>query len=111
MSAGEHCQTGVGSSRQAIGLRLPRADSHRVANLMSVELPSEFVESLADAIAERLELPRASRWLDVAGPADHLAASEDAVRKAAQRRQLPVHQPYGAGSRYLFDRGHGQRDS
>jgi excisionase family DNA binding protein len=69
-----------------------------------VEQPPELVESLADAIAERLELPRASRWLDVPRAADHLAKSEDAVRKAAQRRQLPMHQPYGAGSRYLFDR-------
>jgi excisionase family DNA binding protein len=71
---------------------------------LNLELPPEFVESLADAIAERLELPRESRWLDVAEAADHLTTSEDAVRKAAQLRQLPVHQPYGADSRYLFDR-------
>jgi excisionase family DNA binding protein len=76
---------------------------------MSIVWPELLITQIADAVAARLgDTDRRSNsqspWLDVAGAAAYLNMTSDAVRKAAQRGQLPGQQPNGPGSRWWFHR-------
>jgi len=70
--------------------------------------PETLINTLADAIAERLGAPSSatpqSPWLDVPGAAAYLNSTSDAVRKAAQRGQFPAYQPLGPGTKWFFHR-------
>lgn len=72
-----------------------------------IELPNSLVDDvvarIVDALAERLD-SSAPRWFAIDEAATYLRTTPDALRKAAQRSQLPAHQPLGPGTRYLFDR-------
>jgi excisionase family DNA binding protein len=76
---------------------------------LTLDLPDAALTRLAASLADALgasinQQPDASRWLDVQGAADYLSMTSEAVRKLAQRRQIPFYQPQGRGSRYLFRR-------
>jgi excisionase family DNA binding protein len=76
---------------------------------MSIVWPELLITQIADAVAARLgdtdrRNTSQSPWLDVDGAAAYLNTTSDAVRKAAQRGQLPGHQPNGPGSRWFFHR-------
>jgi excisionase family DNA binding protein len=71
--------------------------------------PDAVIDRLAEAVTERMRLEpthdTSSPWLTVEGAAHYLGTmSPDAVRKAAQRGQLPAYQPHGPGTRWFFDR-------
>jgi len=72
-----------------------------------IELPDSLVDDLVArivaALAERLD-GSSPRWLAIDEAATYLRTTPEALRKAAQRGQLPAHQPLGPGTRYLFDR-------
>ncbi len=74
---------------------------------LTLAWPETLIQQIAD-VAERLSADDRSStrspWCDVAGTAAYLNMTPDAVRKAAQRRLLPGHQPFGPGSRYFFHR-------
>ena len=76
---------------------------------MTIAWPELLITQIADAVAARLSdtdrrTTSQSPWLDVDGAAAYLNSTSDAVRKAAQRGQLPGHQLHGSGSRWLFHR-------
>jgi Helix-turn-helix domain len=73
---------------------------------VAAPLLDTIITQIVEQVAARLpslDGSAHSRWLDVQGAADYLLTTADAVRKAAQRGQLPGHQPYGPGSRWYFD--------
>jgi hypothetical protein len=75
---------------------------------LTLAWPDTMVDQLAEALAARLRQSElsmpASPYLDVRAAATYLSMTADAVRKAAQRGQLPASQPLGPGTRYIFDR-------
>ncbi len=79
-----------------------------IAAQLTLAWPEVLIHQIADVVAERLSADDRSSsrspWFDVAGTAAYLNMTPDAVRKAAQRRLLPGHQPFGPGSRYFFHR-------
>jgi hypothetical protein len=74
------------------------------AGQMTIAWPELLITQIADAVAARLgdsdrRGTSQSPWLDVDGAAAYLNSTPDAVRKAAQRGQLPGHQLHGAAPR------------
>jgi excisionase family DNA binding protein len=69
-----------------------------------VTIADDFVATLADRVSALVldALPQATEWLTVAGAAEYLATSEDAIRGHVKRGQIPCHR--GAAGRVLFDR-------
>lgn len=76
---------------------------------LSVELPPLLIEQIAEAVVARLTglegTTTQSPWLDVDGAAAYLNSTPDVVRRWANRRQLPGHQPNGPGGRWYFHPG------
>jgi excisionase family DNA binding protein len=70
---------------------------------LSKRFALEIVARLVAALEKRQDGCVGS-WLTVEEAADYLRTTPDALRRAAHRKQLPSHQPLGAGSRYLFNR-------
>jgi excisionase family DNA binding protein len=78
-----------------------------LVNALTIELPEDLLETLARRVATLVSeqgLATVSRWLGVEEAADYLRTTPDALRKAIQRGQVPAHQPYGPGTRYVLDR-------
>jgi excisionase family DNA binding protein len=68
---------------------------------LSVTLPPEELEALAQRIADVLEDRRDDGFLNANGAAEYLGLSRKAVYALVERRKLPHHRPAG---RLLFDR-------
>jgi excisionase family DNA binding protein len=73
---------------------------------LTITLPDDLVPALAQRVAEMAEAIVAkqaadSPWLDVAAAATYLCTSEQAIRAAVKRGQLPGKRPCG---RVLFNR-------
>jgi excisionase family DNA binding protein len=76
---------------------------------MTIAWPELLITQIADAVAARLSdsdrrTTSQSPWLDVDGAAAYLNSTSEAIRKAAQRGQLPGHQLNGPRSRWWFHR-------
>jgi hypothetical protein len=79
------------------------------AGQMTIAWPELLITQIADAVTARLgdtdrRSTSQSPWLDVDGATACLNSTSDAVRKAAQRGQLPAHQLHGPRSRWWFNR-------
>jgi hypothetical protein len=79
------------------------------AGQMTIAWSELLITQIADAVAARLgdsdrRSTSQSPWLDVDGAAAYLNSTSEAVRKAAQRGQLPGHQLHGPRSRWWFHR-------
>jgi excisionase family DNA binding protein len=68
---------------------------------LSLTLPPEELEALAQRIADVLEDRRDDGFLNANGAAEYLGLSRKAVYALVERRKLPHHRPAG---RLLFDR-------
>jgi excisionase family DNA binding protein len=68
---------------------------------LSLTLPPEELEALAQRIADVLEDRRDDGFLNANGAAEYLGLSRKAVYALVERRKLPHHRPAG---RLLLDR-------
>lgn len=82
------------------------ADMNGYAPTLSLDLPPEFLEAVAQRAAEILaerqgEQVDAGGYLDVAGAAEFLACPVSRIYRLTAARRIPFHKD---GSRTLFDR-------
>jgi excisionase family DNA binding protein len=68
---------------------------------LTVTLPPDQFDALAQHVAELLRDGRDAGFLDVYGAADYLATTQKAIYHLVERNRLPHHR---AGGRLLFDR-------
>jgi excisionase family DNA binding protein len=61
--------------------------------IIEARLSDNEIERVALRVVELLDQAHGAsgRWLDVAGAAEHLRLSEEAIRGLIKRRRLPVH--------------------
>jgi hypothetical protein len=73
---------------------------------LAFELPPALIAQIAEAVAARVagldSTTTQSPWLDVDGAAAYLNSTPDVVRRWANKRVLPGHQPNGPGGRWYF---------
>jgi excisionase family DNA binding protein len=74
---------------------------------ISLDLPDELLDALADRVIERLALgvdrAQHSPWLNVEQAAQHLATTPDSIRALVKRGQLAVHRSETGRLRFRRD--------
>jgi excisionase family DNA binding protein len=72
---------------------------------LSFELSDADLDALAARLSERIpQIEEGSPWLTLKPAAEYLGTTPAALRKAAQRGQIPHHQPSGERGRLYFAR-------